>query len=86
MPLSAVDMREIELVINSDNSAVGLGGDVYEVERNRGGTHGSIMKYDLNQLNSSTHLEEICTRLVFYYGWGQKCDEADRKMTTKEQN
>jgi len=56
--LTALDLGAIEQVL----SRSGVSGGVYELERRRSGSHGRIMKYNLNQVNQAAHLEEICER------------------------
>ena len=61
LSLSEADLSSIEAVLSS---ARGPAGPVYGLERDREGSHGEIMKYNLNHVNQSSHLEELCTRLV----------------------
>ena len=61
LSLSEADFASIEVVLSA---AVGPSGSVYGLERNREGAHGEIMMYNLNRVNQSSHLEELCTRLV----------------------
>ena len=46
LDLSAGDLADIEAVLSQ---ARPLDGDVYSLERDRTGRHGSIMKYNLNK-------------------------------------
>ena len=59
LKLSPGDLSAINDVLSKSN---GVAGQVYELERCITGCHGSIMKYDLNQVNEASHLEELCER------------------------
>ena len=61
LSLTEADLASIEAVLST---AAGPSGSVYGLERDREGSHGEVMKYNLNCLNQSKHLEELCTRLV----------------------
>jgi hypothetical protein len=61
LSLSEADIAGIEAVLST---AAGPSGPVFGLERDREGTHGEIMKYNLNYLNQAKHLEELCTRSV----------------------
>ena len=60
LKLTAQDISEIESVLVK---ATGPSGSIYELEREVSGPHGRIMKYNLNQINQGSHLEELCHRL-----------------------
>ena len=49
--LAALTVRfaEADLEVLDGLSGLGLAGDVYDLERNREGPHGRIMKYNLNK-------------------------------------
>lgn len=40
-------------------------GPVYELERDREGRHGRIMRHNLNLVNTPAHLEEVIDRFVY---------------------
>jgi aryl-alcohol dehydrogenase-like predicted oxidoreductase len=61
LKLTEQDIHDISLVVEK---RCGPNGPVYDMERDPDGPHGRIMKYNLNQLNKSHHLEELCKRLV----------------------
>ena len=42
--------------------SAGPAGEVYALERLSTGKHAAIMRYNLNQLHQSSHLEELCHR------------------------
>ena len=46
LKLAAAEIEKIQAVINN---GAGVPGDVYDIERDRDGPHGRIMKYNLNQ-------------------------------------
>ena len=50
--LGALDLRldAADLAVLEGASGRGIAGDVYELERDRGGPHGRIMKYNLNRV------------------------------------
>lgn len=60
LKLTAQDISEIESVLVK---ATGPSGSVYQLEREVNSPHGRIMKYNLNQINQGSHLEELCHRL-----------------------
>ncbi len=64
MELTADDFAELDSVLAL---AKGPRGPVYGLERVKGGSHASIMKYNLNQVNKGMHLEELCYRCVCEY-------------------
>ena len=59
LKLSSEDLSAINDVLSKSE---GVAGEVYELERCMTGCHGSIMKYNLNQVNQASHLEELCER------------------------
>ena len=59
LKLNETDLQEINSILKDKQ---GPKGAVYELEREKDGPHGQIMKYNLNQLHSSSHLEELCVR------------------------
>ena len=59
LKLSPEDLSAINDVLSKSE---GVTGQVYELERCMTGHHGSIMKYNLNQVNQALHLEELCER------------------------
>ena len=59
LDLTSDELASINIVVCG---AHGPHGDVYSLERVKNGRHGNIMKYNLNQLNQGTHLEELCQR------------------------
>ena len=59
LKLSSEDLSAINGVLSRSK---GVAGQVYELERCITGRHGSIMKYNLNQINQASHLEELCER------------------------
>ena len=50
--LAALQLRldPVDLEVLEGASGRGIAGDVYELERDRGGPHGRIMKYNLNRV------------------------------------
>lgn len=61
LKLTKQDLDEISLVLARSSGPLGV---VYGLECDIDSVHGRIMKYNLNQLNGPTHLDELCTRLV----------------------
>ena len=59
LKLNSEDLSAIDSVLSISD---GVPGQVYELERCITGRHGSIMKYNLNQVNEALHLEELCER------------------------
>ena len=59
LKLTSEDLSAINDVLSKSN---GVPGHVYELEQCITGRHGRIMKYDLNQVNEASHLEELCER------------------------
>ena len=59
LKLTSDDLSAINNVLSKSE---GVGGQVYGLERCMTGRHGSIMKYNLNQVNQASHLEELCER------------------------
>ena len=59
LKLTSEDLSAINVVLLKSN---GVPGHVYELEQSITGRHGSIMKYNLNQVNEAAHLEELCER------------------------
>lgn len=59
--LNSEDFGAINDVLSKSE---GVAGQVYGLERCMTGRHGSIMKYNLNQVNQASHLEELCERWV----------------------
>ena len=57
-----MDQQEIEREALAPGRSVP--GDVYELERTKGGKHANIMKYNLNQFGGPEHLEEIVERFL----------------------
>lgn len=57
--LTDQDLQDIEAVLKK---RCGPRGVVFGLERDQKGLHGSVIKYNLNQLNQPSHLEEICVR------------------------
>jgi len=57
--LTPLDFFAIEQVISRSR---GVSGQVFGLEQQKSGSHGRIMKYNLNQVNQAAHLEEVCER------------------------
>ena len=64
LKLSSKDLSTINDVLSKSE---GVAGEVYELERCMTGCHGSIMKYNLNQVNQASHLEELCERRLLLF-------------------
>ena len=65
LKLTQEDILAIQAVLDRACGPVGV---VYGLERQMSGPHGKIMKYNLNQLNQSAHLEELCRRWEMVIG------------------
>lgn len=59
LKLTSEDLSAINDVVSKSR---GVAGQVYGLERCMGGRHANIMKYNLNQINQASHLEELCER------------------------
>ena len=57
LQLTREDHSDIDSIVQNT-----LRGHVYQLEREDGSSHASIMKYNLNRVNGPTHLEELCQR------------------------
>lgn len=60
LQLTEQDLFDTEAVVAKARGPIG---PVFGLERDFGGPHGKIMKYNLNQINQGAHLEELCHRL-----------------------
>eukprot|EP00854_Cymbomonas_tetramitiformis_P007868 gene7868-9343_t len=56
----------------------GPAGDFYELERERKGRHGQIMRYNLNRVHSDVHLAEVQARIALWEEENTTCDSAAR--------
>ena len=59
LKLTSEDLSAINDVLMTSG---GVTGQVFGLERCITGRHGRIMKYNLNQLNQASHMEELCER------------------------
>lgn len=59
LKLSSDDLSSINEILSKSK---GVAGQVYGLEQCMTGRHGSIMRYNLNQVNQSSHLDELCER------------------------